>query len=103
IKHRSIRYEIDEIQDMPPKLHKEVHVKASADIAAYYNKIIEAMENLSFGKIKFRQLESEYMKLRQLSSGFMTLRGDDASKAEVKFPNNPKLDALQDLIESMPA
>lgn len=102
IKHRSIRYKIDEIQDMPPRIDKVKELDASADIAAYYNKIVEAMESLSFGKVKYRQLESEYMKLRQLSSGFMTLRGDDATKAEVKFPVNPKLDALQELIESMP-
>lgn len=102
IKHRSIRYKIDEIQDMPPKLYKDVNVTASADIAAYYNKIVDALETMSFGKVKYRQIESEYMKLRQLSSGFMTLKGDDTTKAEVKFPNNPKLDALQDLIESMP-
>lgn len=102
IKNRSIRYEISEIKDMPKKITNSKHLTASKDIAVYYNKIIESMENLSFGKIKYRELESQYMKLRQLSSGFMTLNGDNNSKTEVEFPENPKLDALQDLIESMP-
>lgn len=102
IKHRSIRYEIDEIHDMPKRINKVKVVKASDAIAEYYNKIIEAMENLSFGKVKFKELESQYMRLRQLSSGFMTLRGDDKSKTEVQFPENPKLDAMEEIISSMP-
>jgi SNF2 family DNA or RNA helicase len=87
---------------MPKRINKVKVVKASAAIAEYYNKIIEAMENLSFGKVKFKELESQYMRLRQLSSGFMTLRGDDKSKTEVQFPENPKLDAMEEIISSMP-
>lgn len=102
IRHRSIRYKIDECHDMPKRNDKIVYLKPNADVASYYNNIIEGLEKLSFGKIKFREVESQYMKLRQLASGFMTLKGDDSSKAEIKFPENPKLDALQDLIESMP-
>src|SRR5690606_18658762 len=77
-------------------------VKSNESIQGYYNKIIEGLEALSFGKLKYREIESKYMKLKQLSSGFMTLRGDDSSKVEVEFPENPKLDALQELIETMP-
>jgi SNF2 family DNA or RNA helicase len=102
IKHRSMRYRIDECHDMPQKSYITKYVNATADIATYYDRIVEALNDLSFGKIQYRQLESTAMKLRQLSSGFMTLKGDDDSKAQIKFPTNPKLDALQEIIESMP-
>lgn len=102
IKHRSIRYEIDECHDMPQRSYYEKHVKANSSIMEYYNKIVESMENLSFGKVQYREIESKHMKLRQLASGFMTLKGDDSSKAEIKFPDNPKLDALEALVDSMP-
>jgi SNF2 family DNA or RNA helicase len=32
----------------------------------------------------------------------MTLKGDDNEKLQIKFNDNPKLDALQDIIEGMP-
>lgn len=102
IKHRSIRYTIDECHDMPAKSYKVVSIKPNDGIMQYYNKIVSSLETLSFGKRTYREIESQYMKLRQLASGFMTFKGDDASKVEVKFPENPKLDALQELIESMP-
>lgn len=102
IKNRSIRYMIDECYDMPPKKYHTKVVKSNDAIAGYYNKIIEGLEALSFGKTKYREIESNYIRLKQLSSGFMTVKGDDKSKVEVKFPENPKLDALEELIESMP-
>jgi len=102
IKHRSIRFRIDECHDMPKKSRYDKIVHATADVAAYYDKIVQAHNDLSFGKISYRQVESTSMKLRQLASGFMTLKGNDASKVSVEFPVNPKLDALQDIIESMP-
>lgn len=102
IKHRSIRFMIDECHDMPKKKYVPVHVQATQDIITYYDKVVEAHNNLSFGKVKYRQVESTSMKLRQLASGFMTLKGDDTSQVQVKFPNNPKLDALEAILESMP-
>jgi SNF2 family DNA or RNA helicase len=102
IKHRSIRFKIEECHDMPKKSMVKKFISPTQDVATYYNKIVESMNNLSFGKIKFRELESQAMRLRQLASGFMTLRGDDDSKAQVKFPNNPKLDMLEEIIEGMP-
>lgn len=101
LKNRSIRFEIDECHDMPPKSYVPRYVKATDDVAAYYDKIIEAYESLSFGKIKYQELESATTKLRQLASGFMTLKGNDDSKAQIKFPVNPKLDVLQEIIEGM--
>lgn len=102
VKNASIRYTIDECTDMPKKSYYKKVVHPSKEMAAYYNKIIESLENLSFGKVKYREIESKYNKLRQLSSGFMTLKGDNSAKTEISFPVNPKLDALEELVESMP-
>lgn len=102
VKNVSIRYTIDECTDMPKKSYYKKIVKPSPEMSGYYNKIIESLETLSFGRTKYRELESKYNKLRQLSSGFMTLKGDNSTKTEISFPVNPKLDALEELVESMP-
>lgn len=102
IKHRSIRYRIDECHDMPERTFIVKKVKPPEGVIGYYNKIVEALGDLSFGKTKYREVESKYMKLRQLASGFMTLKGDDSSKVEVEFPTNPKLDAIEEILDSMP-
>lgn len=102
IKHRSIRYSIKEVTDMPPKQYVKKYVASNEAIQGYYTKIAKSLGDLSFGKVAYREQESKYNKLRQLSSGFMTLNGDDKSKVEIEFPHNPKMDALQELIETMP-
>jgi len=63
-----------------------------------------AIEQLNEGvkKQHYRTVQSNYLVLRQLASGFMTLNGDDSTKVQIKFEENPKLEALVDLIEAMP-
>lgn len=103
IKNRSIRYSVDEFADMPEAIPVILKVKPHEGIEAYAKKAVSSINSLlGSGKAKYREIESQYIKLRQLSSGFMTLKGEDTDKVEIKFDENPKLDALQGLIEDMP-
>jgi superfamily II DNA or RNA helicase len=102
IKNRSIRYSIDDLYDMPPKLYVKKLLHPHDAIQSYLTKGLEAMRQLAANKAAYRELESEYMKLRQLASGFLTLHGEDNDKVHVAFDVNPKLDVLQELIEDMP-
>ncbi len=101
IKNCSIRYEIDELQDMPP-LQYITKLLPPPDTSKGYcedalKKLREAQKHHRYAEIK-----SNYLKLRQLSSGFMTLKGEDDERLQMEFDENPKLDALQELIEAIP-
>ena len=104
IKNCSIRYSVDEFHDMPKRKYIKQKLQPHMGIKAYAEKAIEAIKLIvtKKGKSNYRALESEYLRLRQLSSGFMTLKGEDDDKIQVKFDENPKLDALQALVEAMP-
>jgi SNF2 family DNA or RNA helicase len=101
VKNRSIYYGIDELHDMPPKIYITKALPAPQDSDGYCKAALKQFyEAVKGGKL--REAESSYLRLRQLSSGFMTLRGENSDKIQVKFQDNPKLEALIDLIESMP-
>ena len=104
IKNVSIRYSVDEFADMPPKQYIIQKIQPHEGIKAYADKALQEIKGIVARKDseKYRAVESEYMRLRQLSSGFMTLKGEDNNKLQVKFDENPKLDALQALVEEMP-
>lgn len=104
IKNCSIRYTIDELHDMPAKVYVTKHLSAPPDAEAYCKAALKQINEALATKAKgaLRVVENNYLKLRQLSSGFMTFTGDDSEKIKVEFPDNPKLEALIDLIESMP-
>ena len=104
IKNCSIRYSIDEFHDMPPREYIPRKIETHSGIQSYADKALAVIRGIQIQKSagNYRAVESEYMKLRQLSSGFMTLHGDDSAKIQVAFDENPKLDALQELIEDMP-
>jgi SNF2 family DNA or RNA helicase len=104
IKNASIRYNINEFHDMPPKEYVQRKINTHSGIKSYADKAMTVIRGIQVQKSasNYRAMESEYLKLRQLSSGFMTLHGDDSAKLQVAFDENPKLDALQELIEDMP-
>ena len=105
IKNCSIRYSIDELHDMPEKVYVTKHISVAPEAAAYCKAALAQINAAvtSAGKSSYREVENSYLRLRQLSSGFMTFSGEDNNKIKVEFPYNPKLEALVDLIESMPS
>ncbi|HET9285765.1 MAG TPA: DEAD/DEAH box helicase [Candidatus Angelobacter sp.] len=102
IKNRSIRYSIDEFADMPEMIRQPIHIKPHDGILNYSTKAIAEFEKLRAVGGSYQELNSEYLKIRQLASGFMTFKGEDDSRVQIAFDENPKLDALQQLIEDMP-
>lgn len=99
VQHRSISYAAEECIDVPDfqSIIEEVSLPEEAN--AYYQKvvdqIIEAKGNLEL-------MKNAFLRMRQLSSGFLGFRNDASEKVEVAFAENPKLDRLLELIESMP-
>ena len=100
LQHRSITYSAEECIDLPKHqvLVEEVHLPEEAE--AYYKRVkdqvIQAKGNL-------REMKNAFVRMRQLSSGFMGFKDDETGdRAEIEFADNPKLERLLELIESLP-
>lgn len=104
VRHRSIRYTLDEFIDMPELDPVKRFVDPPEGAEGYIEAAINSLNGAAKdrGKGTYQVIESNYLQLRQLSSGFMTLRGEDNDRMQIKFVTSPKLDALEELIDSMP-
>jgi SNF2 family DNA or RNA helicase len=102
IKHKSLHYGIDEFADMPSKEYVIRRLRAPEVSQSYVQAAIKQI-NEGARRKDYHLVKSSYMQLRQLSSGFMTLKGEDESRVQVKFDENPKLDALAEIVEGLPA
>ncbi len=100
IKNRSIHYSVKEFADMPEKVPIQIRVSLPESIK---DRVEQAKKQLYAAQKDKDLVEAgnAFMKLRQLSSGFITFKDED-ERVKVKFDTNPKLDALCELIESMP-
>lgn len=102
IQNASITYGIDEMVDMPPKKYVKVPLDTTDENRGFVESALKQFRDAQKNK-DLREVESNYLKLRQLSSGFMTMRGDDKERLQLEFQDNPKLDALQEIVEGMPS
>lgn len=96
--NRMIRYLADEA-DLPKviPIRKTILLPDEAD--GYFQ---QQLDKLRQSKGNVQELQSAFMRLRQISSGFMGYT-DDETKNIFAFPENPKLEALIDLIKSTDA
>lgn len=99
IKHRSISYVTTEYQDMPQRLRIRIPVRLWGEAAAYYQRIIDGIIE---ARGDYRSLGNIFTRMRQCASGFIAMRADDASRIEVRFKENPKLDMLHEFLKSRP-
>jgi len=100
LQHRSITYTADECIDLPPVMRFIEEVKLPAATREYYRKVVE---QIIVAKGNLREMKNAFLKMRQLSSGFIGLKDDETGeRAQVEFDQNPKLDRLLELIESLP-
>lgn len=105
IKNCSIRYEIDELHDMPEKRYVPRYLPLPEGSEGYAKEALARMREAAkgTGPARYQAVESNYLRLRQLGSGFMTFKGDDNSRLQVQFDTVPKLDALEALISGIPS
>jgi len=106
IKNKSIYYADKECGDLPEQIFINRHVSMSK----------EAVKELAVAKAKAKELSIEreigstketmnlYNRARQICSGFVYEKvSDDAKdKIAIRFPNNEKLDELEEILEQVP-
>lgn len=103
IRNCSISYPIEDLHDMPERKFIIRRIGSGEGQASYIKEALKRVKDaVGNGTGALQAIESNYLQLRQLSSGFMTLKGENSSRVQIKFEDNPKLDVLIDLIDSMP-
>jgi SNF2 family DNA or RNA helicase len=102
--HRAMRacslvYADDECLDMPKRVYRPLRVQMSKAQRDYYTTLInEFVEAKSRNEIK-----NTFMHLRMLASGIIRTTTEDGTKLTEVIPDNPKLSALESVLEDLPA
>ena len=101
LKHRSLRYVDKECNDLPGSKKIPIYLKMPPDSEAYYQQILkDYVENGRMTDTK--EIANNFTKLRQIASGFLYLVNPETSeKIIINFPNNPKIDKLEELIDGI--
>ena len=101
IANRSITYTEGECQDLPERVHIKRTVILPDYMESYYKK---ELANLRRSKGNFREVKNSFLRMRQLASGFLGIKDDETgAKAEIEFPENPKLEDLLHVIDELPS
>ncbi|MCK5235426.1 MAG: DEAD/DEAH box helicase [Deltaproteobacteria bacterium] len=99
LKNVSIRYEENEMNDLPPKIYDTIKLRMSVEAREFYN---SAMQGFIDARGNLLELEANFIKLRQIVSGFLKFKDEEGEDQVIKFKHNPKLDTLIDLINATP-
>ena len=100
LKNRSIRFKAEDCLDLPKQIFKRVPVEFPQSAITYYNTIRDKMKEHDMDK---QALELNFAKMRQLSSGFLYQTDEDSGeRLDITFSQNPKMDALVELLSDMP-
>lgn len=99
IAHRSLLYTSDECQDLPPLVQVKKHVILPASSQDFYDRTVKELRQ---SKGDWQECKNAFIRLRQISSGFIGFTDDDTGeKAQLEFEENPKLELLMELIDSL--
>lgn len=100
VQHSSLTYTADECIDLPPVRRIIEPIKLSKETRQYYQEVID---EVIAAKGNMRAMKNAFHRMRQLSSGFLGLKDDETGeRAEIEFGENPKLERLLDLLDSLP-
>lgn len=98
LRHRSIYYKDKEIGDMPKRQRKIHRLRPPAPLQEYYNKGLESLQLAA----RQEDLENDWIRLRMICSGFLTYKGEDSDKIQIEIDDNPKIDAVEEFVSSVP-
>lgn len=97
LQHRSLRYDEDEVLDLPKRVHRLQHFEMSPEQRQHY---LRAVQGLLDAKGKLKELEAPWLRMRQICSGYLAWKDEHGDHA-VPFKQNAKLDGVERLIDEM--
>jgi len=97
IGHRSLRYDEDEVLDLPERVQRSVFCRMADDQREHY---LRALQGLINANGKLSDLDAQYIRMRQIISGYLAWK-DEYGDHVLPFKSNPKLDAMERLVDEM--
>ncbi len=95
LRHKSIRYGEDELENRPPKIYKTIKVPFSSEAYQYYEL---AHADLLESQGNYELLKNSFMRKRQISAGFVSFKDEEENRLQIVFKENAKLDSLMDYV-----
>lgn len=100
MRHKSITFTEKELTDLPPMVKMRKTVRLTEEGRDYYKRIVDKLIET---RGDYRSMKAPFLRMRQVCSGFLSLKADDDSRVQIRFKENPKLDALkQVIIDTLP-
>lgn len=97
LQHRSIRYDENEVLDLPARISRIIRFDMSPEQRGHY---LRALEGLINANGKLSELDASWLRMRQIVSGYLSWK-DDHGDHTIFFKNNPKLAAVESLVDEM--
>jgi len=99
IRHRSLHYDLDECVTLPDLVESRITVRMSDEAAEKY---YDLRELLSERAQEGEDARVGFIRMRQIATGLLVEESEFGERVEKPFDSNPKLDALQQLMEEIP-
>lgn len=100
LKHRSIRFNEREFEDLPEKVEVPIHIRFDAAVWAYYEKLLADFRDQNS---PLSLLGNAYVRMRRLCSGYLEIDdGEGGETHAIEFDNNPKFDELVERLRQVP-
>ena len=95
IAHRSIRYDEDEVTDLPARVHRRINIDMAVDQQEHYLRALDGVINAGGEP---GALEAPWLRMRQITSGYLKWK-DANGEHTLHFKHNPKLEMLVRLVD----
>jgi len=97
IQNKSIRYAVEECQDLPKKNSVVVHIPFGTEQGLAYKKLMKGVVSTAGTTA---EITNTYIRLRQMASGFIDMK-IEGKKVELVFPDNKKIEWLVDKLRAL--
>ena len=97
----AVRYRVGECYDLPHAVRQTITVRSTSDIDEEVERIVRTVRE---SNRNYRTLKNALIAMRQLSSGIVTFLNEKNKELRIvrRLDENPKLDALRELIVRLP-
>lgn len=105
MRHRSVRFSDEECTDLPKKIggmRKPIirTVAMPDETSKHYQRLVD---ELTKARGNYELMDNTYTRMRMLCSGYLPMKDERGRRVDVPLPQNPKLEALIELLREIPA
>lgn len=94
--NRALHFPTEECIELPPVVRIPKYCIMPEATREYYDAIVKRRRDTDLPP------DNNFLRLRQLSAGYLGMRDSRDVKVEVRFPDNPKIDLLLDVMRALP-